>query len=135
LRLLLAVLYRALEGPMNDADWSALWRAEELPKKPIDAYPERWRSRFDLLDSKASFFQVADLEATSGEGGERATSATKWIEWARTPPGRTLTTGVSASQHGTRRGTRTSRASTSRRANVLGVRTANYTCSGPSPWD
>jgi hypothetical protein len=46
LRLLLAVLYRALEVPMNDADWSALWRVEELPKKRIDAYLERWRSRF-----------------------------------------------------------------------------------------
>jgi CRISPR system Cascade subunit CasA len=71
LRLLLAVLYRALEGPTNDASWSALWSAEELPKEPIDAYLERWRHRFDLLDSKAPFFQVADLEATSGEGGER----------------------------------------------------------------
>ena len=71
LRLLLAVLYRALEGPTDDAGWSALWRAEELPKEPIDAYLERWRHRFDLLGSKAPFFQVADLEATSGKGGER----------------------------------------------------------------
>ena len=71
LRLLLAVLYRALERPTNDADWSALWRAEALPNGPIDAYLDQWRDRFDLLDAKTPFFQVADLEASSGKGGER----------------------------------------------------------------
>jgi CRISPR system Cascade subunit CasA len=71
LRLLLAVLYRALEGPVDVAEWSALWCAKELPKGPIDAYLDRWRDRFDLLDAKAPFFQVADLEAANGEGGER----------------------------------------------------------------
>jgi CRISPR system Cascade subunit CasA len=71
LRMLLAVLYRALEGPADIAAWSVLWRAAELPKAPIDTYLDRWRDRFDLLDAKAPFFQVAELETTSGEGRGR----------------------------------------------------------------
>jgi CRISPR system Cascade subunit CasA len=67
LRLLLAILYRALEGRTDDPSWSALWRAKKLPKEPIDAYLARWHHRFDLLDSKAPFFQVADLETMGGE--------------------------------------------------------------------
>lgn len=71
LRMLLAILYRSLEGPRDVSTWSALWQAESLPVGPIDAYLERWRSRFDLLDVKEPFFQAADLEPSGGTGGKR----------------------------------------------------------------
>lgn len=67
LRLLLAILYRALddeyEGP---SDWEPLWTSG-LPLKRIDAYLDRHASRFDLLHPIHPFLQVADLHTAKGE--------------------------------------------------------------------
>ncbi len=60
-RFLLAVLYRALEGP-TDIDQAKGWFKAGLPAEKIDAYLERWRDRFWLFDDKKPFYQIADFE-------------------------------------------------------------------------
>ena len=67
LRLLLAVLHRALDGPGSRADWAALWEADRLPDRPVTAYLDRWRHRFDLFSPTEPFFQVAGLHTAKGE--------------------------------------------------------------------
>jgi CRISPR system Cascade subunit CasA len=60
-RFLLAVLYRALEGP-KDIDQAKAWFRAGWPVSHIDAYLERWRDRFWLFDDKYPFFQIPDFE-------------------------------------------------------------------------
>ena len=60
-RLLLAVLYRALEGP-TDIDEAKGWFKAGLPAEKIEAYLEHWKPRFDLFDEKHPFFQIADFK-------------------------------------------------------------------------
>lgn len=67
LRLLLAVLHRALDGPPDRDAWGELWAAGRLPAKPIQEYLARWRHRFDLFDADAPFLQVAGLATPKGE--------------------------------------------------------------------
>lgn len=59
-RFLLAVLYRALEGP-TDIDLARALFKTGLPVDRIDAYLERWRDRFWLFDEKYPFFQIPDF--------------------------------------------------------------------------
>lgn len=59
-RFLLAVLYRALEGPTDIDQAKALFKAG-LPADKIDAYLERWRDRFWLFDDAYPFFQIPDF--------------------------------------------------------------------------
>jgi len=60
-RFLLAVLYRALEGPTDIDQAKALFQ-EGLPSDKIDAYLEKWRDRFWLFDEKYPFGQIPDFE-------------------------------------------------------------------------
>jgi len=60
-RFLLAVLYRALEGPTDIDQAKAIFKAG-LPADKINAYLERWRDRFWLFDEKYPFFQIPDFE-------------------------------------------------------------------------
>jgi CRISPR system Cascade subunit CasA len=60
-RFLLAVLYRALEGP-TDIDQAKAWFEAGLPADKISAYLERWRDRFWLFDEKLPFGQIPDFE-------------------------------------------------------------------------
>lgn len=55
-RFLLAVLYRALEGPTDIDQAKALFKAG-LPGEKITTYLERWRDRFWLFDEKHPFAQ------------------------------------------------------------------------------
>lgn len=55
-RFLLAVLYRALEGP-TDIDRAKDWFRSGLPGEKIEAYLERWRDRFWLFDETHPFGQ------------------------------------------------------------------------------
>lgn len=55
-RFLLAVLYRALEGPTDIDQAKALFK-EGLPAGKITAYLEEWRDRFWLFDEKYPFGQ------------------------------------------------------------------------------
>lgn len=58
-RFLLAVLYRALEGP-TDGLQARTWFKSGLPTEQIDAYLTRWRERFWLFHERQPFGQVAD---------------------------------------------------------------------------
>lgn len=71
LRLLLAILYRAL--PVSEGDeesttevWHAWWQERALPLDQVDDYLDAWKHRFDLLHPEHPFFQVADLQTASG---------------------------------------------------------------------
>lgn len=55
-RFLLAVLYRALEGP-TDIDQAKVIFKAGLPGDKIEAYIEKWRHRFWLFDEKYPFGQ------------------------------------------------------------------------------
>jgi CRISPR system Cascade subunit CasA len=66
LRLLLAVLYDAVDGPEDLDAWEDLWDAED-PFAAVPAYLDRHRDRFDLLHPEHPFLQVADLRTESGE--------------------------------------------------------------------
>lgn len=56
-RFLLAVLYRALQGP-TDIDQAKAFFKSGLPAKPISDYLEKWRPRFWLFDDKYPFYQI-----------------------------------------------------------------------------
>ena len=55
-RFLLAVLYRALEGPTDIDQAKALFKSG-LPDEKVTAYLEKWRDRFWLFDEKYPFGQ------------------------------------------------------------------------------
>jgi CRISPR system Cascade subunit CasA len=66
LRLLLAVLHRALGGPASKEEWKRLWGKRALPRDPIDRYLDTWKHRFDLFDVEKPFLQTGDLHPPSG---------------------------------------------------------------------
>ncbi|MDA2809191.1 type I-E CRISPR-associated protein Cse1/CasA [Nocardiopsis sp. RSe5-2] len=67
LRLLLAVLHDALDGPADTEEWQELWEAKELPVQKIRDYLGGYRDRFDLLHPKTPFMQVANLHTAKNE--------------------------------------------------------------------
>lgn len=60
-RFLLAVLYRALEGP-TDIDQAMVLFKRGLPAGKITAYLEKWRDRFWLFDEKYPFGQNPNIQ-------------------------------------------------------------------------
>lgn len=66
LRLLLAILHDAVDGPQEIEDWAELWD-EGLPLETLRAYLGTHRERFDLLHPITPFLQVADLRTKNGE--------------------------------------------------------------------
>ncbi|HEY7032630.1 MAG TPA: type I-E CRISPR-associated protein Cse1/CasA [Thermomicrobiales bacterium] len=64
-RLLLAILHRTF-GPANEQEWAALWRAGRFDGRALDAYFDRWRSRFDLFDERFPFYQTRSLDPAYG---------------------------------------------------------------------
>ncbi|WP_448062241.1 type I-E CRISPR-associated protein Cse1/CasA [Cellulomonas hominis] len=67
LRLALAIVHRATDGPEDERDWQDLRAADGPPVDQIAAYLERHRERFDLFHPETPFFQVADLHTAKGE--------------------------------------------------------------------
>ncbi len=67
LRLLLAFLHRAIDGPRDTDEWKTLWQAKELPLSEIRRYADRVRHRFGLFDARSPFFQVPDLHTGKNE--------------------------------------------------------------------
>ncbi|MFY1702205.1 type I-E CRISPR-associated protein Cse1/CasA [Micromonospora sp. WMMA1923] len=67
LRLLLAILHRAVDGPEDENAWRDLWRRSDLPTAEITAYLDEFRERFDLLHPVTPFYQVADLHTQKHE--------------------------------------------------------------------
>lgn len=61
-RMLLALLYRAFNGPTGMADWKKLWEAGQFATDgPVPAYLDKWRDRFFLFHDTHPFMQVAKL--------------------------------------------------------------------------
>jgi len=73
-RFLLAVLYRALEGPTDIDQAKALFKAG-LPSEKIAAYLEKWRDRLWLFDEKYPFYQVPAYEPQEKNGKK------EWRSW------------------------------------------------------
>lgn len=70
LRLLIAILYRALgdPGPRPGVAWQRWWDAGELPSREIETYLARYADRFDLFDTQRPFMQVAALRTNKTSG-------------------------------------------------------------------
>lgn len=70
LRLLLAILHRALPHEGDDeearAEWARWWNAGGVPVDEVVHYLAEHRDRFDLLHVRTPFFQVADLHTAKG---------------------------------------------------------------------
>ncbi|MBB5085071.1 type I-E CRISPR-associated protein Cse1/CasA [Nonomuraea endophytica] len=66
IRLLLAILHDALQGPADLQEWQELWD-HGLPGDRIEDYLQCHRDHFDLLHPQRPFFQTPDLRAASGE--------------------------------------------------------------------
>jgi CRISPR system Cascade subunit CasA len=69
LRLILAIVHRAIEGPVDRQAWEELWDAKCLPTEPIADYLKRHRHRFDLFHPETPFYQVAGLNKKNPELG------------------------------------------------------------------
>jgi len=70
LRLLIAILYRALPDPglKPGRTWKRWWDAPELPLDLIKDYLLRYDDRFDLFDEQRPFMQVAALRSNKTSG-------------------------------------------------------------------
>lgn len=66
-RFLLAVLYRALEGP-TDIDQAKVLFEQGLSHEKITAYLEKWHNRFWLFDEGHPFYQVPSYEPKEKNG-------------------------------------------------------------------
>lgn len=73
-RFLLAVLYRALEGPTDIDQAKELFKAG-LPSDKIAQYLDKWRSRFWLFDEQYPFYQVPSYEPREKNGKKQ------WRSW------------------------------------------------------
>ena len=72
-RFLLAVLYRALEGP-TDIDQAKLLFKLGLPREKITAYLEKWRDRFWLFDEEYPFGQNPNIPQDKTEPWTKLTA-------------------------------------------------------------
>ncbi|MFG2143995.1 type I-E CRISPR-associated protein Cse1/CasA [Streptomyces sp. NPDC048696] len=66
LRLLLAILYDALDGPAEIEDWEELWESDD-PFAQVPGYLEQHRDRFDLFHPERPFYQVTRLRTAKDE--------------------------------------------------------------------
>lgn len=64
-RLLLALVHDAVDGPADEAAWAHMWR-EGLPIEDIEGYLDRHRDRFDLLHPQTPFLQSPGLSTAKG---------------------------------------------------------------------
>ncbi|WP_432144258.1 type I-E CRISPR-associated protein Cse1/CasA [Streptomyces sp. bgisy084] len=67
IRLLLAIVHRAMNGPTGEKHWSAWWEAGAFDAATICTYLDQHRSRFGLFDAQAPFMQVGGLQALNGK--------------------------------------------------------------------
>jgi len=60
-RLLLALLYRILNGPNDFAGWEQIYIRNAFDQEAIQNYLTNWKKRFDLFSEKYPFFQMANF--------------------------------------------------------------------------
>ncbi|MFI0350952.1 type I-E CRISPR-associated protein Cse1/CasA [Actinomadura sp. 9N407] len=66
MRLLLAILHDAVEGPQDLEAWEELWDGD-LPIGRIEEYLDEHRGRFDLLHPQTPFLQTPSLHTAKDE--------------------------------------------------------------------
>ncbi|WP_067475767.1 type I-E CRISPR-associated protein Cse1/CasA [Actinomadura hibisca] len=66
MRLLLAILHDALDGPQNLDEWERLWKTD-LPLDRINSYLDDHGDRFDLLHPRTPFLQTPTLHTAKKE--------------------------------------------------------------------
>ncbi|MFJ8389600.1 type I-E CRISPR-associated protein Cse1/CasA [Streptomyces sp. NPDC094438] len=66
MRLLLAIVHDAVDGPKDTEQWADLWE-DEAPFASVEGYLDTHRERFDLLHPATPFFQTAGLRTSKGE--------------------------------------------------------------------
>ncbi|WP_051754910.1 type I-E CRISPR-associated protein Cse1/CasA [Kitasatospora purpeofusca] len=66
MRLLLAILHDAVDGPAELEDWEELWE-DPGAFAAVGRYLDRHRERFDLLHPETPFFQVPELRTEKDE--------------------------------------------------------------------
>lgn len=59
-RFVLALLYRALQGPSNTRQAASFWE-KGFPIEKIQSYLESYYTRFDIFDDSQPFYQLVDL--------------------------------------------------------------------------
>lgn len=69
-RLLVAVLYDALGGPTDARRAARIYARGAFDQAPIKEYLDAHRRRFDLLDERYPFWQVAGFTATKANGAD-----------------------------------------------------------------
>jgi len=81
-RMLLAVLYRVLQGPKTLEDNLKWIKCGQFPQDLIQKYLNQWQSHFDLFDTKRPFLQVPDLDQAdfSNQGKSRSIEPKSWVE-------------------------------------------------------
>jgi CRISPR system Cascade subunit CasA len=67
LRLLLAVLHRAIDGPRDRQEWQGMRARWPQATGQVHEYLGYFRGRFDLFHQQTPFFQTADLRTAKGE--------------------------------------------------------------------
>ena len=67
IRLLLAIVHRAIDGPKDSDAWVDLYETGRLPQKEIAAYLDRHAERFELFHPVTPFYQVPDLRSGKNE--------------------------------------------------------------------
>jgi CRISPR system Cascade subunit CasA len=68
LRLLLAILHDAVDGPRDGQDWEDMWTSGD-PFTEVPAYLDDHRERFDLLHPTTPFYQVPGLHTAKNDVG------------------------------------------------------------------
>nr|WP_207944411.1 type I-E CRISPR-associated protein Cse1/CasA [Actinomadura rubrisoli] len=66
MRLLLAILHDAIDGPQDLQEWEELWDGG-LPLERVQAYLDEYRDRFDLLHPRTPFLQTPSLHTARNE--------------------------------------------------------------------
>jgi len=63
-RLLIAIIHRAVNGPVDIAAWKNLWVNAEFPPEIlllINSYLKKWHDRFFVFHKEYPFYQIPDL--------------------------------------------------------------------------
>lgn len=61
-RLLLAILYRAHDGPRAFTAWKSMYSLVGFDKQVVGCYLTQWKERFDIFSDDRPFYQMASLE-------------------------------------------------------------------------
>jgi len=61
-RLLLAILYRAHDGPRDFTAWKSMYSLGGFDEQVVSCYLAQWKNRFDIFSDDRPFYQMGSLE-------------------------------------------------------------------------